>query len=345
MKLALLFSALLLAARSAAAPPQQAPAAVPVPASAAPSEPLEFPRAPGQLPLLVPRQEQLQYEVRLQLGPVDARVGTVRLDSRTEPYRRSLLRPGSSRADGQEVGVLSARAFGSYTVYTLDHRLETRLLPQDWPSLSATSNQEGTEKRRHELLLGVRGGQPGASFRHDTKHGAPRGTRVWAPPIDVAAPAGALDSLSAILLVRSMRRSGSPREVFVMLDKENPWEVELTFGAGQVLELPAGRFEALPVLLRTKPWTAPGSEVPAAAPEFAGPFGIRGDIQLWVEARTGVPLRIQGSLPAGPINIDIDIRLEQHAGTPSGFGPAPETAPDSQRASQPADGPQQLPQR
>jgi hypothetical protein len=318
MKLAFLCSALLLSAHPAPPPAQETPAAAPAPVR----EPLEFPRAAGQLPLLVPRQERLQYEVRLQLGPVDARVGTVTLDSRTEPYRRSLLRPGSSRADGHEVGVLSARAFGSYTVYTLDHRLETRLLPQDWPCLSATSNQEGTEKRRHELLLGQRGGQPGGSFRNDTKHGAPRGTRVWSPPIDVVAPAGALDSLSAILLVRSMRKTGSPREVFVMLDKENPWEVELSFGAGEVLELPAGRFEAIPVLLSTKPWNPPGSDAPAAAPEFAGPFGIRGEIQLWVEANSGVPLRIQGSLPAGPINIDIDIRLEQHAGTPAGFTPA-----------------------
>jgi hypothetical protein len=92
--------------------------------------------------------------------------------------------------------------------------------------------------------------------------------------------------------------------------------------AGEVLELQAGRFEAIPVLLSTKPWNPPGSDAPAAAPEFAGPFGIRGEIQLWVEANSGVPLRIQGSLPAGPINIDIDIRLEQHAGTPAGFAPA-----------------------
>jgi Protein of unknown function (DUF3108) len=297
-----------------------ATAPAPSPAAGIPdAAPLEVPRAPGQTPLLVPRDERLQYEVRLSLGLVDARVGTVTLASSVEPYRRSLLRPGTGPAAGKETGVLRARAFGEYTFYTLDHNLETRLLPQAWPRLSATSDQQGTEKRRNELLLGERAGLPGGTYRADTKHGAPKGTRVWGQPSEVIAPLGALDSLSSILLLRTMSRDQIASERLVMVDKNRCWQVELSLGEITALDLPAGRFAARPVSLTTSPWRPAGSEQPVEPAEFSGPFGIRGDIQLWVEANTGVPILIQGNLPAGPINIDIAIRLEKHSGTPDNF--------------------------
>jgi hypothetical protein len=291
-------------------------------AASAPAAPLEVPRAVGQAPLLVPRAERLQYEVRLSLGLVDARVGTVTLDSSVEPYRRSLLRPGANTGAGRETGVLRARAFGEYTLYTLDHTLETRLLPQAWPRISASSDQQGTEKRRSELLLGERNGVPGGSYRNDTKHGAPRGSRVWGQPQEVTAPQGALDSLGSILLLRTMCRDQSTSERLVMVDKLRCWQVELTLGETAELELPAGRFSARPVTLTTSPWQPEGSDQAVEPAEFSGPFGLRGNIQLWVEAVTGVPLLIQGNLPAGPINVDIAIRLEKHSGTPAEFQPA-----------------------
>lgn len=289
------------------------------PAASAPAAPLEVPRAVGQSPLLVPRAERLQYDVRLSLGPVDARVGTVTLESSVEPYRRSLLRPGANTSAGTETGVLRARAFGEYTLYTLDHTLETRLLPQTWPRISASSDQQGTEKRRSELLLGERNGVPGGSYRNDTKHGAPRGSRVWGQPQEVTAPQGALDSLGSILLLRTMCRDQSTSERLVMVDKLRCWQVELTLGEITALELPAGRFRARPVTLTTSPWQPEGSDQPVEPAEFSGPFGLRGNIQLWVEAATGVPLLIKGNLPAGPINVDIAIRLEKHSGTPAEF--------------------------
>jgi hypothetical protein len=40
---------------------------------------------------------------------------------------------------------------------------------------------------------------------------------------------------------------------------------------------------------------------------------------MYVERYSGVPLVVMGRIPAGPIDIDIDIRLASFAGTPTNF--------------------------
>jgi hypothetical protein len=207
----------------------------------------------------------------------------------------------------------------------MDAQLETRFQPQDWPRLVHNYRHEGTEKRRRELLAGKRGDQWLASYRSDTKRGAPQGLRIWRPATEHPIPAAAVDSMGAVYLVRSMIVEGRESLRFPMLDKQGVWQVDVQLGAAEELTTPAGRFRGRPVTLVTTR-IDPGAEAEAeeeGGGHFEGPFGIRGRIELWMEEQTGVPLVILGAMPVLGSDLQIDIRLEQFEGTPAEFVPLP----------------------
>jgi len=311
------------ASAAAAAPPQdeRPPQAETTPA-AAPVEtppPLEVRVGDGLLALLVPRAEQLEYRAELELAGVDIDVGRVTLDASVKPYQVGLFAP---RSEGPplETGRVHARARGEYGVYSMDSNIETLFQPQAWPALVHQFEQKGTERRRRELLVGARDGVGRASFRSDTRNGAPPGARIWRNATEFDAPLGTLDTLGAVYVVRSMVRDGRDVATLHLLDKDRVWEVVLTLGEPLGVETPAGRFQAREVRLATRRISTAGVPIDdEEGEEFTGPFGIRGQIRLYVERYTGVPLVVQGRIPAGPIDIDLDIRLIRHAGTPPQF--------------------------
>ena len=83
---------------------------------------------------------------------------------------------------------------------------------------------------------------------------------------------------------------------------------------------PAGTFDAVQIRLDPAPF--PGEKVGEKKKRrFEGLFGLRGSIHLWVEKNTGVPVRIQGKLPVGPIDLGIEVDLQSYEGTPAAFVP------------------------
>jgi hypothetical protein len=209
----------------------------------------------------------------------------------------------------------------------MDARLETRFQPQAWPFLVHSFRQEGTEKRRREILAGEQGGEWISSYRKDTSRGAPEGLRIWGTPRETPAPRGAVDSLAAVYLVRSAIAEGLSETRFAMLDKQRVWDVRVTLAEPEVIETPAGRFRARRVQLATEridPWVEEESDEDGDTGEFAGPFGIKGDIGLWLEERTGIPLVIDGELPVVLGDLSLDMKLVAHSGTPPTFAPLTE---------------------
>ncbi len=129
-----------------------------------------------------------------------------------------------------------------------------------------------------------------------------------------------MDMLGAVYLSRTLLLSGEEEVVFPLLDRTTLWELTLRRGDRKVVEVPAGRFDAIEIILDPKHY--PG-EPEKDKEKFEGLFGIRGSIHLWVDVTTGVPVRIAGSIPAGPVDIDVDIFLEEFDGTPDLFKPLP----------------------
>jgi len=303
----------------------------PLEASAAAALPYALFEIPGnELRLPIPRAEELVFRVHIGLGPAEAEVGKLTLSTLVEPYRDSVLgrapassAPAASAPAPREVVLLRARAKGGYAFYEADTLIQSRILPQEWPRVLYTSTQSGTEERRSELSLGTLEGKPSARFKKDTDKGAPRGTRLWREPKMREIPEGTLDMLSATFLARAMLEAGRPHVDLAMIDKLKVWQVRLKRGKTSIEKVPAGRFEVIELIMETKPHA---SEPPPEKGEerFEGPFGINGDIRIWLHARTGVPVRFKGEIPAGLFTLHADMALISHKGAPAAFQPAPE---------------------
>jgi hypothetical protein len=200
--------------------------------------------------------------------------------------------------------------------------------------------QTGSENRSREVLLGAVDGKDQSRYRGDMhckgckdKAHFVGGTwpwsdsehckkckraehRVWKEPRTRDVPAGTFDMLTAVYMARSLVVDGRQRIEFPLIDRNDLWQVQLTRGKTKQIETVAGKFNAVQVELRTGP---PEGTATDEATKFEGLFGIHGSISIWMEAASGVPVQIEGAIPAGPIDIDVRIDLHSARGTPSSF--------------------------
>ena len=242
----------------------------------------------------------------------------------------------------RHVGTIQSVARGSYLGYTLHHELDVRHLPQPWPSAIYRDRQSGSENRQRELKFGVLDGKPTSIYRSDghckgcsnPEHfvesawiwGKPHHCekckraehRNWEATVTREIPAGTVDLLSAVYLARAFVRDGGPSVTFPVIDKKKLWQLTVTRGGTKVIEVPAGKFRCALVQLQTA--VPPGE--PPDKDGFAGLFGIRGTIKIWMEASTGVPVMITGELPVPVIKtLDLYVKLASSRGTVPGFLP------------------------
>ncbi|MHC4377697.1 MAG: DUF3108 domain-containing protein [Planctomycetota bacterium] len=275
------------------------------------SEPVQVDLGPGQDPLEVTPGEELDYRIRLSVGSVDTEVGRARIETGFEPYRPPLFGASKDGAKG-DVTWIRTTVRGGYQVYNVEQSIETRLQPSAWPRLLQRYDQTGTEQRRREVKIGIKDGRNLGELRSDTDDGAPTGGRIWRAPVTFEVPPGAVDSMAALYLSRRLVGSEAENIEFLMVDKRRLWNVNVTRGERQVLQTGLGPRDAMELVLTTTRAEPDQQQVEAAV--FEGPFGIKGDLRLWFDEATGIPLLIAGRVPAGPVEIEVEIRLEAAAG-------------------------------
>jgi hypothetical protein len=306
--------------------------------------PLRLNRGEGFPSIVVPRDEQLFYGVSINLRLLgDLTVGQVILSSGIEPYVPPLPLPGERApvANGREVAWIHSLASGYYLGYRLVHNLDVRLLPQDWPSVYYRDTQNGTENRRSELKIGQQNGALTASYLKDGHcHGCNNPAhfvnsgflwhklehcrkckaaehRVWKETESRTVPAGSTDLLSAVFLARTMVEDGIQELTFPVVNEQTLWTLTVRAGKHKRVTTSAGKFDCVMITLETA--------VPPGEPKeekFTGLFGIRGDIRIWMEAKTGVPVVIQGDLPVPVLGkLEVNVELEKYSGTPAEFVP------------------------
>ena len=95
------------------------------------------------------------------------------------------------------------------------------------------------------------------------------------------------------------------------------WELTLSRGKQKSIRTPAGKFLCREVQLAT---SVPAGEE-SDGESFEGLFGIHGTIHIWLEEQTGVPVSVQGLVPIGPIELDVQLSLRKFHGTPADFAP------------------------
>ena len=325
-------------------PVQPAPLESPAPDKEFEGEGLAFERGEGKLPVWVPKNEVLEFDVLVDVpiaGNVSA--GQVVLSAKVEPYVAGLLATKQPDAPHEWMGSVESVASGSHFGYTLHEVLKARQLPQAFPRMYYTDVQTGSENRRKEIKLGLKDGKFVDNYRNDghckgcnnREHfidsnwlwgkpshcdGCKRGEhRVWRPDKTRDVPEGTLDMLSAVYLARTMVREGRTEETLSMVDELKLWNVQLSQGVKKRLEVPAGKFDCVEVRLKSS--VPPGEPPPKDG--FEGLFGLKGTIKVWLDAKTGVPVQIQGEFPIKLISssIDVYVQLKGYKGAPKGFGP------------------------
>lgn len=100
-----------------------------------------------------------------------------------------------------------------------------------------------------------------------------------------------------------------------MIEKDRYWLVTLSRGGEADLKTPAGTFHCRAVKLSPKLPDGSGEE------RFRGLFGIHGTLSIWLDEGTGVPVRIEGLVPIGPLELDVALSLSAFEGTPEAFAP------------------------
>ncbi|MDP6741123.1 MAG: DUF3108 domain-containing protein [Planctomycetota bacterium] len=295
----------------------------------------------GGLAFTIPEAETLSFEVIVDIPLVGATgLGSFELVSGTEAHQVSVFEP-TAGVGGQapRAGWIRGSASGACLNYVLKHEIDLRVLPQEWPRVIYRDTQSGTENRRRELMYGLRNGQPTSLYRRDghcvseicerpehrvektwlrkehhcnkCKRGA---HRDWRKPTVQEVPVDGVDMLSAVFLARSMVQNGLGEVKFPMLDKDRWWDVTLTLGESRRIVTKGGTFECRAV--KMTPVLPSGK-----SEKFKGLFGIHGSLAIWLEKGTGVPVSIEGVLPAGPLDVGINLRLKGFRGTPEEFAP------------------------
>lgn len=292
-------------------------------ASASPA-PFRFEPGADVPTVLIPRAETLVYNAYLEAGIASANVGTVTQTCTVSEQPSSILLTQPAGPAG-ETASIKLFATGSYLFYDFESTLETRVFPQEWPRISYNSISKGSQTRRREVLLGTKDGKTTSSYRGDTSKGAPGDIRIWRPAKERVIPAGTLDLLSAVFQARTLIREGKEALSFPLIDKDRLWNLTLRRGEERRMELGAGTFDVIEVVLEPVPYE--GEAFAEKAARFEGVFGIQGSIHLWVEKKSGVTVRIQGVLPVGKddgiFKVGIDVTLDSYSGTPADFAPVP----------------------
>lgn len=291
--------------------------------------PLRLERGEDRQGILVPRDEELVYDVHVGWGIIGAALGTVTMSSGVERYRPNLLlpQPGDKESGERYTCWMKAHAYGKHLLYTMDATLESRIQPQEWPRVVYRSTQSGSENRRRELLIGKKQDGIWASYRKDTSRGAPSGTRIWREPVEKEVPADAVDMISAVYLARTAIAEGIAEVKFPLIDKLELWDMTIKRGEASIHETPLGKFRVVQVLIEPKPFA--GEDVDEESVErFEGLFGLQGQVGIWMHEGTGVPVHIQGILPVGMLELEVDITLTEYKGTPEAFVPEPESGSD-----------------
>lgn len=283
----------------------------------------------GRLRWEVPRHERLTYDVEIDIGILGSpRVAEMRLESGVGPYNPGVLVKPAGES-GSEMAWYRLTASGEHPLYKVQQTIETSYLPQEFPHIFYQSVQTGTECHKNQLKLGIQDGQRISWYRDDThckgcndrahfmKPGWPwesehhcKGCRdrpehrVWKKPRIKPIDARTVDMVTAVLVARTMIASGGDEIVFPVLDNRKLWSLDVRRGRSKRIEVPAGRFDAIQVLIDAHPIDAKKGD------EFKALFGLKGGIEVWVEESTAIPLQISGELPAGPITVGVDARLK-----------------------------------
>ena len=280
----------------------------------------------------LPSDESLQFKIEVTLGPVRGLdVGTVLLTCVQSP------RDEEAEKKGGLIASIDGLAKGGYLGRDVHHTIGVRWHAGSRPRIESTENLQGSRVSNRESRVGESEGKWRLEYRkdrhckgcEDTSHFVdgflpwskpshcddcerPR-HRVWRPYKYLDVPPDALDIVSALYFARGFLRSEARMTSIALVNQDELWKVRLERADERVIDTPAGKFDSVRILLGPElaAGDGPGKK---SAERFEALFGLHGDISVWVDRKSGVPVLIQGSAPIGPFDAHVKATLTGHRG-------------------------------
>ena len=115
------------------------------------------------------------------------------------------------------------------------------------------------------------------------------------------------DMLSMVYVARALDLSlEGEAQTLRLVNSHDIWDVKVRAVARETVTVPAGKFRTLRIEISPKPAT----DDTELREEFQGLFGIKGNIKIWIDEETKIPVRIRGVVPFG-VDLNMDISLTE----------------------------------
>ena len=289
-----------------------------------------------RLPLIKTRiGEQAQYHGYVFKGPIRVHVGkaTFTVEERKGNDPAVILR-----------GVAKGGKFG----YNVRMEVETTLDPESCLPRSSFSQKTGSERRFERYLF-----QKGSIMYFKKKHCKVKGctnpahmikkTKWWGPfpsGTEVVHCPGCknlkhyvwrliyhhkvstpfLDMISALFAARNCDFDVGASFVVPLVQARDRWDVTVTVAKEERIKVKAGTFDCVQVILQPKNV----GDRKNVKGKFAGLFGIKGSIKIWVDRKTRIPVRILGTIPFAFMDLHAEVCLRKFVPAPKLEKKAPE---------------------
>ena len=280
-------------------------------------------------PLRTLKDETLVYQATSWKG-----IGPFRM---AIPVGTSTFTVTRETVDGERHIVMKAQAKGGVPGYPYDATMTSRLREADLSPVEFDSNRLLPEYKRRIIRYHGRGADylkhkhcDAPTLCHNPAHDVdlPDGKRghcpgchkpehyVWSLRYRHRGYEGAAyDLLSGNYLSRGLPiRVGGPVQTVRVISNRDMFDIEITPVAEETVTVPAGKIDCIKVTLANKPANAYSR---GNASDFEGPFGLHGDVVLYLDKATLQPVRVTGKVKLGA-TFDVQIDLKER-----GSGEAP----------------------
>ncbi len=127
-----------------------------------------------------------------------------------------------------------------------------------------------------------------------------------------------LDMLTALYVARSANFTTGAAFVVPVVQDSNLWNVTVTVGRQEKITLDSGqKYDCVKVVLDPK--SAASEE---QKPRFEGLFGINGSINVWMDTKTHLPVKIHGIIPFAFMDLNAEVYLKKIVKEAGGKPPA-----------------------
>ncbi|MGR3319879.1 MAG: DUF3108 domain-containing protein [Candidatus Anammoxibacter sp.] len=102
------------------------------------------------------------------------------------------------------------------------------------------------------------------------------------------------DLLSALFIARTfdLKYGGEDHEI-ILADDRDLWKMRIHVAGEEIIETGIGKFDTLLLKLTGIPFNSHAKN----QQYFSGLFGLKGDMRLWVDKESKIPIRIRGTYP------------------------------------------------